>query len=270
MRDLVAFIKEMGGLNPDTVCPERDGNFYEIISDHCRTIATPICEPLFWEGNFGYRPGRSAQDAIRKVKKYAEKGYTQAVLVDLSKYFNTLNHELLMNFLRKNIHNERVIELIKCLHARLTRLLRNCKHNDNITGMGWLATPSIPVLYLETVEETKEAGEEPDSAGNSRMASMDGEQLPKGLLAHGKEWPCPKGHLNGKARTARIQEYPRTVRACTYAIEPPYTERYVRWCERSARYLASYSILPSIPLSAMRPTAHLHRKQSARSPCKAR
>ncbi len=74
---------------------------------------TPIYEPLFWDGSFGYRPGRSAQDAIRKVKEYAEKGYTQAVLVDLSKYFDTLNHELLMNLLRKNVHDKRVIELIK-------------------------------------------------------------------------------------------------------------------------------------------------------------
>ena len=41
------------------------------------------------------------------------RGYTQAVLVDLSKYFDTLNHELLMNLLRKNIHDKRVIELIK-------------------------------------------------------------------------------------------------------------------------------------------------------------
>ena len=37
----------------------------------------------------------------------------QAVLVDLSKYFDTLNHELLMNLLRKNIHDKRVIELIR-------------------------------------------------------------------------------------------------------------------------------------------------------------
>ena len=51
--------------------------------------------------------------AIQKVKEYAEQGYTQAVLVDLSKYFDTLNHELLMNLLRKNIHDKRVIELIK-------------------------------------------------------------------------------------------------------------------------------------------------------------
>ena len=74
---------------------------------------TPIYEPLFSDLSYGYRLGRSAQDAIRKVKEYAEKGYTQAVLVDLSKYFDTLNHELLMNLLRKNIHDKRVIELIK-------------------------------------------------------------------------------------------------------------------------------------------------------------
>ena len=74
---------------------------------------TPIYEPLFSDLSFGYRPGRSAQMAIQKVKEYAEQGYTQAVLVDLSKYFDTLNHELLMNLLRKNIHDKRVIELIK-------------------------------------------------------------------------------------------------------------------------------------------------------------
>ena len=74
---------------------------------------TPIYEPLFSDMSYGYRPARSAQMAIQKVKEYAEQGYTQAVLVDLSKYFDTLNHELLMNILRKNIHDKRVIELIK-------------------------------------------------------------------------------------------------------------------------------------------------------------
>lgn len=73
----------------------------------------PIYEPLFSDLSYGYRPNRSAKDAIQKVKEYAENGYTQAVLVDLSKYFDTLNHELLMNLLRKNIRDKRVIELIK-------------------------------------------------------------------------------------------------------------------------------------------------------------
>ena len=73
----------------------------------------PIYEPLFSDDSYGYRPNRSAQQAIQKVKWYAEQGYTSAVLVDLSKYFDTLNHELLMNLLRKNIHDKRVMELIK-------------------------------------------------------------------------------------------------------------------------------------------------------------
>ena len=73
----------------------------------------PIYEPLFSDDSYGYRPNRSAQQAIQKVKWYAEQGYTSAVLVDLSKYFDTLNHELLMNLLRKNIRDKRVIELIK-------------------------------------------------------------------------------------------------------------------------------------------------------------
>lgn len=72
-----------------------------------------IFEPLFSDGSYGYRPKRSAQQAIRKVKAYAEEGYSYAVEIDLSKYFDTLNHELLMNLLRRQIQDTRVTELIK-------------------------------------------------------------------------------------------------------------------------------------------------------------
>ena len=41
------------------------------------------------------------------------RGYTTAVLIDLSKYFDTLNHDLLMNMVREEVHDKRVIELIK-------------------------------------------------------------------------------------------------------------------------------------------------------------
>ena len=73
----------------------------------------PIYEPLFADGSYGYRPNRSAKDAILKVKEYAEQGYTFAVVLDLSKYFDTLNHEILINLLRKNVKDERVVQLIK-------------------------------------------------------------------------------------------------------------------------------------------------------------
>lgn len=73
----------------------------------------PIYEPLFIETSYGYRPNKSAKDAILKVKEYAEQGHIYAVMLDLSKYFDTLNHELLINILRRNIKDERVVQLIK-------------------------------------------------------------------------------------------------------------------------------------------------------------
>ena len=73
----------------------------------------PIYEPLFADGSFGYRPNRSAKEAVLKVKEYAEQGYTYAAVLDLSKYFDTINHEILINLLRKNIKDERVVQLIK-------------------------------------------------------------------------------------------------------------------------------------------------------------
>lgn len=73
----------------------------------------PIFEPLFSDGSYGYRPKRSAQQAIQKVKMHAEQGYSYVVEIDLSKYFDTLNHELLLNLLRKQLQDRRMTELIK-------------------------------------------------------------------------------------------------------------------------------------------------------------
>ena len=72
-----------------------------------------IWEPQFSDSSYGYRPKRSGQQAIEKVKEYAEEGYRYAVSVDLSKYFDTLNHELLMNLLHRKIQDMRILRIIK-------------------------------------------------------------------------------------------------------------------------------------------------------------
>ena len=84
-----------------------------VVQQAIAQVLVPIYEPLFSEGSYGYRPNRSAQMAIGKVKEYAEQGYTYAVQLDLSKYFDTLNHALLINILRRTIKEESVIQLIK-------------------------------------------------------------------------------------------------------------------------------------------------------------
>ena len=73
----------------------------------------PIYEAQFSDGSYGYRPERSAKDAILKVKEYAEEVVVFAVSLDLSKYFDTLNHESLLNILRRNVKDERVMQWIK-------------------------------------------------------------------------------------------------------------------------------------------------------------
>ena len=84
-----------------------------IVQQGIAQVLTPIYEPLFTDGSYGYRPEKSAQDAIRRILEYGKQGYEWAVLLDLSKYFDTLNHEKLLNLLRREIHDERVIQLIK-------------------------------------------------------------------------------------------------------------------------------------------------------------
>ena len=84
-----------------------------IIQQAIAQVLTPIYEPKFSDGSYGYRPHRSAKDAILKVKEYADEGYKFAVCLDLSKYFDTLCHELLMNMLRQDIKDKRLIDLIK-------------------------------------------------------------------------------------------------------------------------------------------------------------
>ncbi len=76
-------------------------------------VLQPMYEAIFCKGSYGYRVGKSAQQAMESVKEYAEKGYRYVVEVDLSKYFDTLNHDLLLNILRRRIKDKRLIELIK-------------------------------------------------------------------------------------------------------------------------------------------------------------
>ena len=84
-----------------------------IIQQAIAQVLIPIYEPKFSDGSYGYRPHRSAKDAILKVKEYADMGYTSAVCLDLSKYFDTLNHDKLMNMLREDIKDKVLIDLIK-------------------------------------------------------------------------------------------------------------------------------------------------------------
>ncbi len=60
-------------------------------------VLTPIFDPGFSPNSFGYRPGKSAHDGVRQVKQLIKQGLHHAVDVDLSEFFDTVNHDVMMS-----------------------------------------------------------------------------------------------------------------------------------------------------------------------------
>ena len=73
---------------------------------------TPIFEEQFSDSSYGFRPKRSAHDALKKIKSLVEEGYVYAVSMDLASYFDTVNHSKLIEVLSRTIKDGRVISLI--------------------------------------------------------------------------------------------------------------------------------------------------------------
>ncbi len=147
--------KADGGIRKLGIPTVKDRIFQQAITQQLM----PIYEMQFLDGSYGYRPGRSAKDAITKVKEYAEKGYRYAVALDLSKYFDTLNHELLLNILRRSVKDERVIQWIK--RYLKSGVMENGVVMDTEEGspQGGNLSPLLANIYLnEFDQEFQERG----------------------------------------------------------------------------------------------------------------
>ncbi|EMS81451.1 RNA-directed DNA polymerase [Desulfotignum phosphitoxidans DSM 13687] len=72
-----------------------------------------IWDPTFSDFSYGFRPGKSAHDAILQSKRYLLDGYTYVVDMDLSKFFDRVNHDRLMSRLASRIKDKRVLKLIR-------------------------------------------------------------------------------------------------------------------------------------------------------------
>ena len=128
-----------------------------IIQQAIAQVLTPIYEPKFSDGSYGYRPHRSAKDAILKVKEYADEGYKFAVCLDLSKYFDTLCHELLMNMLRQDIKDKRLIDLIK--KYLKSGVMENgiVMRTDEGSPQGGNLSPLLANIYLDKFDKEFES-----------------------------------------------------------------------------------------------------------------
>ena len=75
-------------------------------------VLQPIFEPRFSEHSYGFRPGRGAHDAIKAAQKYVQEGKEWVVDIDISKFFDHVNHDILMAKIGAVIRDKRVMRLI--------------------------------------------------------------------------------------------------------------------------------------------------------------
>jgi RNA-directed DNA polymerase len=100
--------KSTGGTRPLGIPTVLD----RLIQQAIAQVIFHLFDPHFSESSFGFRPGRSAHDAVYQVRKYIRKGYRVAVDADLSKFFDTVDHDVLMHRVGRRVRDKRVLRLI--------------------------------------------------------------------------------------------------------------------------------------------------------------
>lgn len=76
-------------------------------------VLQPLIDPSFSESSYGFRPGRNAHGAVLQAQRYVQEGYDVVVDVDLEKFFDRVNHDILMDKLSRRISDKRVLRLIR-------------------------------------------------------------------------------------------------------------------------------------------------------------
>jgi RNA-directed DNA polymerase len=84
-----------------------------LIQQALHQVLSPLFEPSFSESSYGFRPNRSAQQAVLKAREYVREGRRWVVDIDLEKFFDRVNHDILMSRLARRIKDKRVLRLIR-------------------------------------------------------------------------------------------------------------------------------------------------------------
>ena len=84
-----------------------------LIQQALHQVLQPLFEPEFSESTYGFRPGRNAHQAVKAARSYVAEGRRWVVDLDLEKFFDRVNHDVLMARVERKVRDERVLKLIR-------------------------------------------------------------------------------------------------------------------------------------------------------------
>jgi RNA-directed DNA polymerase len=119
-------------------------------------VLTPIFDPRFSEHSYGFRPGRSAQDAVRAAQQYAQGGKDWVVDIDIAKFFDHVNHDILMGKIGAVIRDKRVLKLIGKYLRRGAMVDGIVEASQEGTPQGGPLSPLLANIYLDGLDKELE------------------------------------------------------------------------------------------------------------------
>jgi len=123
-----------------------------VVQAALRDVIEPIFEREFAEHSYGFRPGRSCKDALRRVDRLLKEGYRYIVDVDLKSYFDTIPHDRLLARIGRKISDGRVLRLIeKFLKQGVMEGLTQWSPQEG-TPQGAIISPLLSNIYLDPLD----------------------------------------------------------------------------------------------------------------------
>lgn len=119
-------------------------------------VLQPLLNPAFSEHSYGFRPGRSAQDAVLAAQRHISSGRKVVVDVDLEKFFDRVDHDVLIGRLRKRIADQAVIRLIRTYLNAGTQVNGVVEESRCGTPQGGPLSPLLANVLLDEVDRELE------------------------------------------------------------------------------------------------------------------
>ena len=114
---------------------------------------TPVFEKVFSDNSFGFRPNRSAHDAMKRVKELYNQGYHVVIDLDLKSYFDTVNHDLLMKFIKQYIDDEWLLRMIRKFLTSGVMDGHLFQKSEKGTPQGGNLSPLLANIYLNELDK---------------------------------------------------------------------------------------------------------------------